>query len=188
MFTNWCKKYSHYGTSAWSPRTLISMWKFVTCRYVWGLLSLYSLILHAIPTLQGVTGSLCVSRHEQVEISTLLLTFSLLLKKIPLCHPKIIPLPQDISTWVSFRHQSVSDYTFNHRFTQSAHCEYSSVNDINLMISIQVLCHICWFEAQFWHKMGESFIHVRKHLNLCLNFLELFPLHRVLHKVKVFND
>ena len=57
--------------------------------------------------------------------------------------------------------------------TQSTHHEYSSVNDINNIYSS--IMSYCWFEAQFWHKMGECF-YIRKHLKLCWIYVELFPL------------
>ena len=59
--------------------------------------------------------------------------------------------------------------------TQSSHREYSSVNDI---YSSTCIMSCCWFEARFCHKLGECFIYVRKHWDLCLNYLELFPLPR----------
>ena len=43
------------------------------------------------------TNPSCDVPIEQVRISDLLLTFSLLLGKIPLCRPKIIPIRRDIS-------------------------------------------------------------------------------------------
>ena len=42
------------------------------------------------------SAQVCLSL-EQVRIFTALLTFSLLLGKIPLCRPKIIPIRRDIS-------------------------------------------------------------------------------------------
>ena len=58
--------------------------------------------------------------------------------------------------------------------TQGAHREYSSVNDINDIYSSIMSC--CWFDTRFCHKLGECFIYIRKLWNVCLNYLELFPL------------
>ena len=51
--------------------------------------------------------------------------------------------------------------------TQSAHREYSSTGMNDIMISIQVLCHVDDFDARFCHKLGECSIYVRKHWNVC---------------------
>ena len=91
-----------------------------------------------------------IKNYHQVEISTPLLTFSLLFRKIPLCHPKIIPIHFHVNFIPSLIALLI---------TQSAHCEYSSVNDINNIYSSIMSC--CWFEAGFCHKLGECFIYVR---------------------------
>ena len=77
-----------------------------------------------------------VNDINQVRIYTPLLTFSLLLRKMPLCRPKIIPIHRDISE-VPCEFHSVSDCTL---ITQSAHREYSSVNDINDIYSSIMSC------------------------------------------------
>ena len=83
----------------------------------------------------------------QVGISGPLLTFSLLLGKIPLCCPKIIPIRRDISMWISYC--TVSDCTFNHikRTSWVFIFERYYCNDIYSSI---MSC--CWFEARFCHK------------------------------------
>ena len=77
-----------------------------------------------------------MSQVKQVEIYTLLLTFSLLLWRIPLCRPKIIPIPvrRDISMWISFG-------VWLHFKSHKAHITSIHLWTI-LMISSQVLCHV----------------------------------------------
>ena len=94
----------------------------------------------------------------RLGFNTPLLTFSLLLGQIPLCRPKIIPVR-------SYFHVNFIPCLIALLITQSAHREYSSVNDINDIYSSIMSC--CWFEAQFCHKLGECFIYVRKHWDLC---------------------
>ena len=85
-------------------------------------------------TIAHLTRAFGSGELKQVRIYTLLLTFSLLLRKIPLCRPKIIPIRWDISMWISFR-------VWMHFLSQKVHIMSIHLWTI-LMIYIQVLCHV----------------------------------------------
>ena len=108
--------------------------------------------------------------------------FFLLLGKIPLCRPKNNPHTS------GYFHVNFIPCLFAFLITQSAHREYSSVNDINDIYASIMSC--CWFVARFCHKLGECFIYVKSLENIgtwvkiTWNY---FPC-LVLHKVKVFID
>ena len=71
--------------------------------------------------------------------------------------------------------------------TQSAHRGYSSVNDINDMISIQVICHVIDLKHGFVTSW-ENVLFTLENIGMCVKITwNYFPC-LVLHKVKVFID
>ena len=98
------------------------------------------------------TPSSCNGRLKQVEIYTPLLTFSLLLGKIPLCRPKIIPIHQDISMWISF-------HVWLHFYSHKAHIVSINLWTI-LMIHYQLYCLMKFnWNSDILAILGYIFIH-----------------------------
>ena len=118
---------------------------------------------------------------QQVRIYTPLLTFSLLLGKIPLCCPKIIPIRRDISMWISFR-------VWLHFYSHKAHIVSIHLWTI-FMISIQVLCHVVDLKHGFvtsWENVLFMLENIGTCVKITWNYMYFLCL--VLHKVKVFID
>ena len=114
---------------------------------------------------------------KQVEISTPLLTFSLLLGTIPLCRPKIIPIHRDISMWISF-------CLWLHISSHKAHIVGIHLWTI-LMISIQILCHVVDLKHGFVTSW-ENVLFTLENIGTCVNITwNYFPC-LVLNKAKVF--
>ena len=122
-----------------------------------------------------------MSQVKQVEIYTLLLTFSLLLWKIPLCRPKMIPIPalRDISMWISFG-------VWLHFKSHKAHITSIHLWTI-LMISSQVLCHVVDLKHGFvtsWENVLFTLENIGTRVKITWNY---FPC-LILHEVKIFID